>query len=103
MRRINCHPGESDKDGTPESISATEDWLNWNGNLDIWNDTEDDCAAQIESDIEQGKGIEAPECPLQRNVSTVPNIPGLIRPTCNLKRQADKVLVALNAIKTRRN
>jgi len=28
--RINCHPVESDVDRAPESISDTEDWLNWN-------------------------------------------------------------------------
>jgi hypothetical protein len=31
IRRINRHPVESDEDSAPESISDTEDWLNWNG------------------------------------------------------------------------
>jgi len=30
IRRINRHPVESDEDSAPESISDTEDWLNWN-------------------------------------------------------------------------
>jgi hypothetical protein len=28
IRRINCHPVESDEDSTPDSISDNEDWLN---------------------------------------------------------------------------
>jgi len=31
IRRINGHPVECDEDSAPESISDTEDWLNWNG------------------------------------------------------------------------
>jgi len=31
IRRINCHPIECDEDSAPESISDTEDLLNWNG------------------------------------------------------------------------
>jgi hypothetical protein len=34
IQRINCHPVKSDEDSTPESISDTEDWLDWNGDLD---------------------------------------------------------------------
>jgi len=40
IRRINCHPVESDEDSAPESISDTADWLNWNGDLDNPNDSE---------------------------------------------------------------
>ena len=31
IRRINCHPVESDEDSAPECISDMDDWLNWNG------------------------------------------------------------------------
>ena len=103
IRRINCHPVESDEDRAPESISDTEDWPNWNGDLDNPNDTEDNCAANVESDIKQGNVIEDPECPLQQDVSATHNVPGLIRPTRKLKRQAQKLLVTVNAIETRRN
>ena len=34
IRRINRHPVGSNEDSAPESISDTEDWLNWNGDLD---------------------------------------------------------------------
>jgi len=103
IRRINRHPVESDKDSAPESISDTEDWLNWNGNLDNPNDSEEDCAAADESDIEHNNGIEDQKCPEQQDVSAVPNVPELVRPTRKSKRQAEKVLVTVNTVETRRN
>jgi len=103
IRRINRHPVESDDDSAPESISDTEDWLNWNGDLDNPNDSEEDCAAADESDIEHNNGIEDPECPEQQDVRAAPNVPGLVRPTRKSKRQAEKVLVTVNAVETRRN
>jgi hypothetical protein len=39
IRQNNRHPVESDQDSTPEIVSDTEDWLNWNGYLDNPNDT----------------------------------------------------------------
>jgi hypothetical protein len=103
IRRINRHPVESDEDSAPESISDTEDWLNWNGDLDNPNDSEEDCAADDDSDIEHNNCIEDPECPEQQDVSAAPNVPGLVRPTRKSKRQAEKVLVTVNAVETRRN
>jgi len=98
IRRINRHPVESDDDSAPESISDTEDWLNWKGDLDNANVSEEDCAAADESDIEHNNGIEDPECPKQYDVSTAPNVPGLVRPTRKSKRQAEKVLVTVKAV-----
>jgi len=49
---INRHPVGSDEDSAPESLSDSDDWLNWNGNLNNPNDSEDDCSADDESDIE---------------------------------------------------
>jgi len=63
IRRINRHRVESDENSAPESLSDTNDWLNWNGDLDNPNDSEDDCAVDDESDIEQYNGIEDSECP----------------------------------------
>jgi hypothetical protein len=62
FRRINHHTVESDKDSAPESISDTEDWLNWNGDLDNPNVTKEDCAVDDESDIEPNNGIENLDC-----------------------------------------
>jgi len=103
IRRINRHPVESDDDSAPESISDTDDWLKWNADLDNPNDSEDDCAADDESDTGPNNGIEDPECPEQQDVSTAPNVPGLVRPTRKSKRQAEKVLVTVNAVETWRN
>jgi len=69
IRKINRHPVESDEDSAPESISDTEDWLNLNGDLDNPTDSEDDCRADFQSDIEQDKNIEYPGSREQRDVS----------------------------------
>jgi len=103
IRRINLHPVESDEDSAPESISDTEDWLNWNGDLYNPNHSEEDCAADDDPDIEHNNCIEDPECPEQQDVSAATNVPGLGRPTRKSKRQAEKVLVTVNAAETRRN
>jgi len=103
IQRMNCHPLESDGDTAPKSILDTEDWLDWNGNLDNPNDIEDDCAADFEPGMQQDNSIEDPESPEQWDVSAVPNVPGLIQPTQKSKRHAGKVLVMVNAIETRRN
>ena len=106
VRRIwrnNGHPAQSEADRAPESVSDTEDWLNWNGDLDNSNDSEDDCAADVESDMDQDNSIEDPESPEQQDVRAAPNVPRLIRPTQKLQRQVEQVLVTVNAIETRPN
>jgi len=101
--RINRHPVESDEDSAAENISDTENWLNWNGNLDNPNDSDDDCVADDESGIEHNNGIEHPECPGQHNVSAAPNAPRLVWPTRKLNRQAEKMFLMVNTIETERN
>jgi len=103
IRRISCYPVESDDDSAPESISYTDDWLNWNGDVDNPNHSEDDSAADDESDIGPNNGIEDQECTEQQDVSAAPNVPGLVRPTWKSKRPADMVLVTVNAVEMRRN
>jgi len=103
IRRINRHAAESDKDSVPEIISDTDDWLNWNDGMNNPNDSKEDCAVDDESDIEPNTGMEDAECPEQQDVSAAPNVPGLVRPTQKSKRQAEKVLVTVNAEGTRRN
>jgi len=100
--RINRHPLESDDNSAPGSLSDTDDGLNCNGDLDNPNDSEDDCAADDESDIGPNNGIEDLECPEQQDVSATPNVPGLVLSTWKSKRQAEKVLVTVNAVETRR-
>jgi hypothetical protein len=94
---------ETNDDSAPESILDTKDWLNWKGDVDNPNDSEEDCAAADESNIEHNNGIEDPELPEQRDVSAAPNVSGLVRPTQKSKRQDEKVLVTVNAVETRRN
>ena len=103
IRRIHRHPVESDEDSTPESISATQDWLNWKGDHDDPTDSKDDCAGDVESDIGQDDRINDLECPEWRDASAELYIPRLIRPIRKSKRRAETVLITLNAIKTRRN
>jgi len=103
IRRMNRHRVESDENSALESISDTEDCLNWHGDLDNANDSDDNCTADIESDIVQDNAIEDPECPEQRDVGAAPNDSGLIWPTRKSKRQGEKSLVTVNAIKSRRN
>jgi hypothetical protein len=86
IRRMNRQPVESDEDSAPENISYTEDWLHWNGDLDNPNDSEEDCAAHNQSDIEHNNCIQAPQCPEQQDVSAAPNVPGLAWPTRKSKR-----------------
>jgi len=71
--------------------------------LDIPNDREDVCAADDESDIEQNNGIKDSECPEQQDVTAAANVPRLVRQTRKSKRQAENVLVTVNAVETRRN
>jgi hypothetical protein len=56
-----------------------------------------------EFDIEHNNGIEDPESPKQQDVSAVPNVPGLVRPTAKSKRHAETVFVMVNAVETRSN
>jgi len=71
--------------------------------LDNPNDSVEDCAADDGSDIEYNNCIEDPECPEQQDVRAALNVPGLVRPTQKSKRQAETVLVTVNAAETRRN
>jgi len=80
IREIHHHQVETDEDSAPESISDTENWLNWNNNLHYPNDNEDYCVADDESDKVQINVIENPECQVQQDESTMANVPGLVRP-----------------------
>jgi hypothetical protein len=71
--------------------------------MDNPNNSKDNCEEEVESDIEKGNSIEDSESSLQWEVSATPNVPGLIWPTRKSKRQAEKVLVKVTAIETRRN
>jgi len=103
IKRIDCHPPESHEDSSPESISDTENWLNWNGDLDIPNDSEDDWEADNEPGMELDNGSEVSETLEVRNVGAAPNVPGLIRPIRQSKKKVEKALVTVNIMETRMN
>jgi len=67
------------------------------------NDSEDDWEADSESGIELDNGTEDTETPLQQGVSVTPNDPRLLPPTQSSKTQAEKVLMMVNKMETRRN
>jgi len=103
IKRIDRHPAESDEDRSPKIISDTENLLNWNGDLDNPNDSEDNWEADNESDMELDKGSVDSQTPEVWNVSAVPNIPGLNRPIRQSRKKVEKVLLMVNIMETRRN
>jgi len=70
--------------------------------LDNPNDSGDNCKAEDESDVELGSGINASESPEYQVVSAAPNVPGMIRPTWRSMKQAEKGLMTVSAMETRR-
>jgi hypothetical protein len=96
MRRIDIHVVESDVDIVHECISDSDNCLTRNGDLDNQNDSDDDCAADVESDIENANGIEDPECSEQQDESAATNISRLICPVLKSKRWAEMILVMFN-------
>jgi hypothetical protein len=74
MRKINRHSVQSDEDCASESISDSEAWLNWNGDLNNPNYSEVDSAADDDSDIEHNNCLGHPECPEQQDVDAAPNV-----------------------------
>jgi len=103
IKLIGRHPVKSDEDSSPESISDTENWLNWNGELDNPNDSEDDWDADNESDMEPDNGSENSETPEQQNVSAAPDVSVLIWPTRRSKKNVEYLLMTVNIMETRRN
>jgi len=101
--RINRHPVERDEECAPRSISDSADWIDWNAELDSANHSGENCGPDFESDIEQHNSIEDPDWAEQLIESAAANPPRLFRPTHKSKRYAEKVLMTVNAIETRRN
>ena len=103
IKRIDCHPAESDEDSAPDSILDTENWLDWNGDFDNPNDSEDDWEVDNESNMELANRTRDPETPAQWEVNAAPNVPGVILPTRRSMAMTDKVLMTANTIETRKN
>jgi hypothetical protein len=90
---------ERDEDSALEIISDTDDWPNWNGNLNNPNDSDADCAADDETDIEHNNAIKVLDCQEQQNVSATPNVCRLVQPTRKSKRHAGQVFIKVNTVK----
>jgi len=71
--------------------------------MENWNDREDDCGADLESDMELANTIKNPEISEQWNLSLVSNNPRFNQPTQKSMRQVDNVWVRFNGMETRRN
>jgi len=103
IRRINQHPAESGQDSSAESLSNTENWLDWNGDIDNPYESKAALEADDESDVQQDNAMEDPDSPNKRDVSAAQNVPGLILQTRRSNKMAEKVLMTVNALETRRN
>jgi len=103
MRIINRHPVECEEHSVPESIEDTENRVKCDGPLHNLNDSKDNCTADVESYIVKDNTVEDLVYLEQQDVCITPNVPGLIWPTQKWERQAEKVLVMVNAIEMRRN
>jgi len=90
-------------DSSPESISDTENWLNWNGDFDNPNDSQDDWEADNQSHMELDNSREDSKTPGHLNVSAAPNIPRLIRPTWQSQQMVEYALMTVHIIETRLN
>jgi len=81
FKYINRHPAKRNDDSASDSISNTENWLDWNGELDNPNVSEDDCEGDNEFEIVSDDGINDPECQDQRNMCDTMNLLELIGST----------------------
>jgi len=70
--------------------------------LDNSNVSDHDWEADHKSHMKFGNGIEAAESPEHRDVSATQNVSRLIWPTWRSMRQAEKELMTVTAMETRR-
>jgi hypothetical protein len=71
--------------------------------LDNPNDSEDDWETDNDSNMELDKGSEDSETPEVLNVSSAPNVAGLILPIRQSKKKVEKALLIVNIMDMRRN
>jgi len=81
----------------------TENWLNWNGDLDNPNESKDNKQVDDESDVEYDNSIEDLVDSEWQNVSAAPNTSELTLPLWRLMKLTDKVLMPVDTMYTRRN
>jgi hypothetical protein len=81
IKQIDIHPAERGEDSAPESVSDNEIRLDWTGDLDKPNESEDNWEVDNESEIELDNGIRDSEAKEEQNASAAPNVSRMIRPT----------------------
>jgi hypothetical protein len=100
FKRIDCHRTDSGENSSPASISDTKNWLNWNGDLDNPNASDDDREADNESDMQLENRSEDSETPEEQNVRTAPMVHELVQPTGWSKKTAAKELMTVSIMET---
>jgi len=103
ISRIYNHPGENDEDSAHECIADTDIWLDLDGDQNNPDHSVDDCAVDVESEIEHNNENEDSESTAQQHVSATLNISELSWPTSKLDREGENVLLTVNVMKTWRN
>jgi hypothetical protein len=90
-------------DSSMESISDTENWLNWNGDFDNPNESVDNREADNESVRELDNSSNVSESPEQQMVRVALNVPRLIRSIRWLNKQVEKAFRMINIMERKRN
>jgi hypothetical protein len=90
-------------DSSMESISDTENWLNWNGDFDNPNESGDNREADNESVRELDNSSKVSDSPEQQMVSVALNVPRLIRSIQWLNKQVEQAFRMVNIMERKRN
>jgi len=88
--RIDHYLVERDEDCGADTFSDTANRPHWSRDLDIPNDSEDNCKADVDSDFDLDNAIKNAESPELWDVSATLNVPGLNQPTPKSSRQAEE-------------
>jgi hypothetical protein len=102
IKPMEHYPAISDEESSPESISDTRNWLNWNEAFDNSNNSEADWETGNEADLDLANGSEKSETPQQRNLSAAPTVRGLVWPIQLLKKRVENALMTVNIVQARR-
>jgi hypothetical protein len=102
MRSIDRNPSELDKTSALEIISDPEHWLSWNGDMDNPKVSHEDYDADDESITGPEIGIKTSQGPEHCIVCAVLNVLELIGPRWRIMKQAEKRLVTVSVLETRR-
>jgi len=86
-----------------KAVLHTENWLDWECDLDHPIASVDDWVADNASDIALDNVIKDPESPAQWDGNAAPKVLGLIWPTWRSKKNVEKGLMTTTTMETRMN